>query len=1748
MGIAIQQMLLAIKTGAQRDAFLDTYSTNFGSKGTGTNHSYLWKESIGQTGRNTDGNRRKWTFSAWVKRHTFGDAYQCLFSQGSGSNGEGFIAFSAGDTLYFGNDGHSNFVDTDRYFRDNGWYHIMWAVDSTQGSNNDRWKIYVNGELVPASEYGSPSISQNGDGYIGKHSEPMHPCIGERMRHHFASANNSMPFRGQMAQVYFIEGQQLQPSDFAETVDGVYKPILYDKTWDSVNDGTYWSDYLSVSGHYSGDNSVNDGGFFGSDGNQPQMAFDGLLRDYTNSARPINSVNDIIFDVPEHLQNKITKLEIYIYGDNVTTNGGGFWLDSGSGLNAHSNTYANVGGAMTWVEYTNLPSTIKRFSFGQRTNGRSTALSAIRINGEILEDGLNIPYVDGNSYYLPLDGTTPAGEQGGFKRKYFTDSQPISKASGGKPILNTVAGGKVASTGVRDDYGDRTPAIIKDSGCVFMPGPGGSGGYTDNDYLQIPHHSDHGPGTGDFCVEYWVYKRRNTDSGHICVKTTSGSAGFWIGQFDISGTQKFVLRTWGVSNIIVVDQPTKGRWVHIVIARQSGTSRIFFDGVLKGSASDSHDYGHGGSGNLYIGTDDGHYDHPGGFSNIRYIKGSVPTDYQTSSTTAEERIFTSPTTKLTLTSQGATSADVKILCCQSKTDLTAAVKTTNSIQQNGNVGAASSEISGNTILALPLQGKARDMSQFLCWPTGTGGLKSSSENGGLTRTDDESNFYGGCYYFDGSNDYIDMGSNKYFNIRTSAFTVEMWIKQIHVTDYAAFFGMYTPGSGPQFQFRVNNQGRIQFLQDHGGTRGMTSDGDNSGTNLRDEEWHHVAVVRQSNYHWALYVDGVAEYKGTGMTGDIDYGSSGPSRCWIGMRADSQAHLYKGYISDVRVIKAAKYHKDFVPASTHPKTLGNITYIPGSEKSSNNSYPSNDVTSGAVMFEKDVQATIECTSTGIPKGSDSRTIEFWAYIHNKWHGWQNIFSYGASGSGQCFGLNTGNTDGNLAFTGYSAGDWDTGVNALKYADAWHHFVVTYYGTNTVEIFIDGISIGSVTRSLNTSGTTFHIGGSEHGGEHFTGMISNFRVRTGRKYTSNFIPPTEPLTADADTVLLCCQSSTDPTAAAVKPGNLSNPGTGAVATRNNPFDDDAVTGKSGGYAILNNLDRHSANGQTLDGLQFWCNNTTGGNIRANIAVTSGKWYFECTNNNTNRSHVGWMAQCKNVPPGDAGMSNKEWMYRTDEFKVHNGEAGEQIGNNYGSTNDQYYGAVAMIAYDADAQKLWFGTNGKWHGKNSTATPDPAAGTGAHFTGVWDENGMVPMVGRRTGDSAQTVNFGQFPFKYTPPAGFLPLSYQNVQSNLDITEPKKHFGVLTWTGNGSTSGQVITGLEFQPDLVWIKGRNHNQNHLLHDSVRGEQYYIKADENAQQSFNEDFVTQLRSDGIKVGNSGVTNDNGENNLAWCWKAGGIPTTTNSASVGSVPTAGSVKIDGSDATAALAGNRYPNKMSVNTKAGFSIVHYTGTGNSFTLAHGLNRRPDIVVVKTLDGGADVDWMIYTKLFDGSNDWLAFNTTSGKGDSGFNGANATVFDYNGGSQYSNTSGRNYIQYNWTSVPGYSKIGKYASNGSNSDGFAYAPYVHLGFRPALVIIKSLEVSDSNTGWGMYTPSLASNTSSEYYNHYDKPLWANHSLGEGRRGDGNSTDTSHVRVDFLSEGFKIRSNSSETNGGGNDQYLYMAWAETPAVFSVAR
>ncbi len=177
---------------------------------------------FGSTG--TDGNRKSWTLSLWFKRANLGST-QTLFSSGKSHILEGFVRINSSDRLEFKNDGqYGGEASPTRVLRDtSAWYHLVWSVDSTQASNDDRWKIYLNGELIPASEYSSVAITSNGDGNIltfsGTYASDL--AIGRRER------TDADYWDGYIAEAVLVEGSQLDPTSFGEfdSDTNIWKPI-----------------------------------------------------------------------------------------------------------------------------------------------------------------------------------------------------------------------------------------------------------------------------------------------------------------------------------------------------------------------------------------------------------------------------------------------------------------------------------------------------------------------------------------------------------------------------------------------------------------------------------------------------------------------------------------------------------------------------------------------------------------------------------------------------------------------------------------------------------------------------------------------------------------------------------------------------------------------------------------------------------------------------------------------------------------------------------------------------------------------------------------------------------------------------------------------------------------------------------------------------------------------------------------------------------------------------------------------------------------------------------------------------------------------------------------------------------------------------------------------------------------------------------------------------------------------------------
>jgi len=327
----------------------------------------------------------------------------------------------------------------------------------------------------------------------------------------------------------------------------------------------------------------------------------------------------------------------------------------------------------------------------------------------------------------------------------------------------------------------------------------------------------------------------------------------------------------------------------------------------------------------------------------------------------------------------------------------------------------------------------------------------------------------------------------------------------------------------------------------------------------------------------------------------------------------------------------------------------------------------------------------------------------------------------------------------------------------------------------------------------------------------------------------------------------------------------------------------------------------------------------------------------------------------------------------------------------------------------------------------------------------------------------------------------------------QPQDYFNTKLWTGN-STNSTAITGVGFQPDMVWIKNRSTTDNHAIFDAIRGATYRIYPNANDAQIQATNSLHSFDSDGFTLNDGGDANGNGENIVGWNWKANG---------------AGSSNTDGS----------VTSTVSVSTTSGFSICKFDATGSTMTFGHGLGVKPAVMFVKRTDSNSNGNWIVYHKNV-GATKFLTLNDTSAEttastrfGDTEPTSSVATV-----GSEL--LSGGTYIAYCFAQKSGFSSMGSYVGNG-NADG----PFIYTGFKPAFVLIKN---SGASGGW------LLVDNKRDPENIVDKKLFANLTNADG---------TANV-CDFVSNGFKIRTTDGSQNDNGNT-YIFMAFAEEPLVSS---
>jgi hypothetical protein len=565
----------------------------------------------------------------------------------------------------------------------------------------------------------------------------------------------------------------------------------------------------------------------------------------------------------------------------------------------------------------------------------------------------------------------------------------------------------------------------------------------------------------------------------------------------------------------------------------------------------------------------------------------------------------------------------------------------------------------------------------------------------------------------------------------------------------------------------------------------------------------------------------------------------------------------------------------------------------------------------------------------------------------------------------------------------------------------------------------------------------------------------------------------------------------------------------------------------FCTMNPLDNYYAGSTFSQGnLGLFITGSAQPTNTATFGMTSGKWYWEVRQGVSGAggggiSYLGYLGIAGSL--GDAYNSQLGENY--DQYSLYAySTSGRNVWHNstwyaYGADITYTNGDIISMALDLDNNKMYWAKNGSYVNSGNPAgnsngfsvLAPSATSLGAYFPAAGDghsssENFMFnfgqegTFAGNVTaGGNADGNDYGNF--KYAVPSGFLSLCTANLPDSTVV--PSEHFTPVIYTGTGATKS--VTGVGFQPDLVWMKSRSNSYYHQQHDAVRGANKQLRSNHNQAEQSLSGTLTSFDSDGFSLGsdtNTWEVNKSGSTYVAWNWKANG---------------SGSANTDGSISST----------VSANTNAGFSIITYSGASGNGTVGHGLSKAPNLVITKSrnaadqwrvgsIQSAASMDFTDYLRLNDAgsfTDEITTWNDTA---------PTSSVFSV-GIDSATNHPGYTYVSYCFHDVEGYSKIGQYKGNG-NVDG----TFVYTGFKPAFVICKKI---DASGGWIMHDNARNPSNLTKY------GLLADTSAAE------TSTDN---MIDLLSNGFKRR--AIDGHGNGTNIYLYYAIAEQPFKHTNAR
>jgi hypothetical protein len=1729
----------------------------------------------------TPTNNKKWTFSWWFKRGNFPQ------SQFLSANG-GQVYMKSTDQLSFYSGAEK--MLTTQLFRDpSAWYHCVFSMDTTQAAFADQMKLYVNGSQVTAFDT-SAAVTQDSASlinsavahYIGRYdgsgSEYWDGYLAEvyfidgtvldadDFGELSSTTNQWKPLDSddvKDAVTFGTNGffQKYNSTElansFTDSSAGLDTFTTAESTTWTAPTGVTSVDYLVVAGGGGGGGDMGGGGGAGGFRTGTLSVTAGNSYTVTVGAGGAGSSGDASGNGANGSDS--------VFSSITSTGGGGGWGNDGATTHDAGDGGSGGGASLgiTDIGEGNTPSTDPSqgndggdgYSDNGGGSGGGGGGGAAAVGGTAVEGNAG---AGGAGTLSTIDGYYYAGGGGGlYERASGTENAGnggIGGGGGGSAHTGGTAGtggGSARNTGGNGNVGSATTA-----GAGGANTGGGGGGSTNNgtggaggsgiviityrpgtgfhtitangdatnqrpqhhdvtangaahligpkvgtsvismdgtgDSIYAASSSDFNFGTGDFTLEAWI---NNNGSGNeaIFAHFTSGTdKWYFIADYSndslaiydrVSGLDAESKQ--GGSNGASI---TNGAWHHVAAVRSSGVVKFYIDG--KGQDNQATPTlpaaNFGKTATCYIGEDGQGSDYWNGYFGPLRISNSARY-------TAD---FDIPTTVWT------NDGNTKLLI------------------QNGTDGSQTFDDLSTPDHTITANGDVR----WFAPKVGAGAMAFPGYSGA------------DGYYEVTDSQSLDINGN-------SDWTVEFWLRRTSTDSASDAIINHALDGGHGWNINWDGSDKVRIYNGNDGSGGVTA-----STAITAHTWTHVAFEYiASSTVLTVYLDGTSDNTSTGQVSWTNINDT----LWIGAQdtgSGATRFFSGGWIDGLRISRKARYSGSFTPSTTAFTDDINSALILNAGYSDGTYNP--DTSTGLAISEK---SRMDFDGTGdylsVPDSSDwdftasEATIECWLYLNTM-----------PGVSVQLIGQNDGAASNWFLYL-YANGTIAVGIkNVNEVASAsgvistgtWYHVAAVREGsggTAVTRVYVDGVSVANATAQyFNNSSDDLFIGGhsTESGLTYMDGYLDEIRISNTERYDATFTPQTRgnPFVADANTKLLIHSDYTGGLGADSS-GNYNNfAATNLVAT------DQMIDTPTNNFGTMNPLDEWQSPAFSEGNLKI--SSVTGGEYeqtKGTIGQSSGKYYFETRMGGTGgagtHTFIGVMTGPAPITSwfgGDAG----HWSYGSEGKIVHGGSATDTTPASYTD------GDIIGCAVDLDNGELYWSKDNTWI-TNSGGTCNPVtranpcysdlSGTILPAFAVYESSTNLILntgsdssfAGNETAQGNQDAN-GKGDFYYTPPTDFLALCTDNL-SDPEIALPGENFNTVLYTGNATIRN--ITGVGFQPDFTWIKGRSHADTPALFDTTRGATNLLKSSETQVQQTDANTLTGWVSDGFSLGTDsghyGVNVDT-ETIVSWNWKAGGAPTADNSAGAGATPTAGSVKIDGSNLGSALAGTIAAKRLSANTTSGFSIVEWTGTGTASTVAHGLSTAPTMVIVKNFDGAvaAANEWAVYSEPVGNTKAlYLDNNLTPGTSINFWNNTTptASVFSVYQ-STTTNENAEFYVAYCFSNIEGYSKVGSYIGNGATGTaGSRDGPFVYTSFTPAFTLIKR---TDSADNWFMYDDVR------DTYNYVRKEVLADLPDAEGV----------NPYADYLSNGFKLRGGANVDGG----TYIYLAFAESPFKTSNAR